>query len=308
MLQAFAAAMGGSMREALVHDPLMRPITARYAICPGGTAIIESAQACGLTLMSVRERDPLRATTWGVGELLLAALSSGCRQFVIGLGGSGTSDCGRGMLSSLAARLTDGRLSALPHHPLIRQSHFILASDVQNPLYGPTGAARIYGSQKGATPDMQELLDQQARDFALRSAHLLGHDYSQCPGSGAAGGLGYAFLQYLGAEAQPGADILLRSISFPTLLHDASLVITGEGSADRQTLMGKLPMRVLQQSRLHSQVPVWLIAGRVSDREALLKAGFQHVDCINPPGIPSQEALRPEVAKRHLAQWASLHF
>lgn len=308
MLHAFSSAMHGDLQETPVHDPLMRPVIASYAVCPDGTAIIETAQACGLSLMAPTERNPLVASTYGVGELLLAAMNSGCRRFIIGLGGSGTSDCGRGMLDALASNLTNGHAEALPHHPLISSCHFTLASDVQNPLYGPEGAALVYGQQKGATPKMQEQLDSQARTFALHSAQLLGYDLSQHPGAGAAGGLGYAFLQYLGAEAQPGADILLQATHFPQLLHEADLVITGEGSADHQTLMGKLPMRILQSVRQNSNVPVWLIAGRVSDKEALLQAGFQHVESINPPGIPQAEATRPEVAKAHLAKWVASAF
>ena len=132
MLDAFSQAMKGELREAVVHDPLMRIVKARYAVCPNGTAIIESAQACGLHLMSKDERNPLKATTYGVGELLLAAMNEGCRDFIIGLGGSGTSDCGRGMLMALAQKLTCGQLEALPAHPMIRSCRFILASDVQN--------------------------------------------------------------------------------------------------------------------------------------------------------------------------------
>ncbi len=303
MLHAFSSAMHGTIQETPVHDPLMRPIIASYAVCPDGTDIIETAQACGLALMTPSERNPLVASTYGVGELLLAAMKAGCRRFIIGLGGSGTSDCGRGMLSALANALTNGHTEYLPHHPLIKSCHFTLASDVQNPLYGPDGAALVYGRQKGATLEMQELLDQQAQNFALYSSQLLGHDQSQHPGAGAAGGLGYAFLQYLGAETQPGADILMQAIHFPQLLHEASLVITGEGSADRQTLMGKLPTRILRSVRQNSDVPVWLIAGRVSDEEKLLQAGFQHVESINPPNIPQAEAMRPEVAQTNLAQW-----
>ena len=308
MLDAFSQAMKGELREAVVHDPMMRTVKARYAVCPNGTAIIESAQACGLHLMSRDERNPLKATTYGVGELLLVAMNEGCRDFIIGLGGSGTSDCGRGMLMALAQKLTCGQLEALPAHPMIRSCRFILASDVQNPLYGPMGAARIYGGQKGASPAMQEELDRLAMDFATQSAQLIGHDESLSPGAGSAGGLGYAFLQYLGATAQSGADILLQSIQFATLIKGANLIITGEGSADRQTLMGKLPMHILRQSQMSSQVPVWLIAGRVNDREQLLQAGFQRVECINPAHLPQAEATRPEVAKARLKQWAENNF
>ncbi len=308
MLQAFAQAMHGTLRHAHVHDPLMRPVKASYAVCADGTAIIETAQACGLSLMEAHERNPLVASTYGVGEILLEAIDHGSRHFIIGLGGSGTSDCGRGMLSALATRLTGGQMELLPSHPLIQSCQFTLASDVRNPLYGPQGAAHVYGRQKGATPVMQEILDRQAQAFALHSACVLGYDKSQSPGSGAAGGLGYAFMQYLGAEVQSGAHMLLQSLQFPHLLHDAHLVITGEGSADQQTLMGKLPMCILQQVRQCSDIPVWLIAGRVSGAAALQQAGFQHVESINPPGFPQSEAMKPEVAIAHLTQWVAHSF
>lgn len=304
MLHAFATALSGTVRETTVHDPLMRTIKAHYAVCPDRTAIVESAQACGLSLLSPEERNPLLTSTYGVGELLLAAMSEGSRHFIIGLGGSGTSDCGRGMLQALAQQLTCGSLEALPHHPLIKSRHFTLASDVQNPLYGPNGAAWVYGAQKGATPDMQHKLDLQAQHFAEQSAQALGHDASLCPGAGAAGGLGYAFMQYLGAEVHSGADMLLERPQTKHLLSNADLVITGEGSADRQTLMGKLPQRVLHQVKQNGHAPVWLIAGRVADQLALMREGFDRVACVTPPGMPLATAIRPEVARANLVRWA----
>lgn len=308
MLHAFADALNGTLRKTTVHDPLMRPVEAHYAVCPDRTAIVESAQACGLSLLSPEEYSPMQASTFGVGELLITAMNEGCRRFIIGLGGSGTSDCGRGMLQALARELTAGNLEVLPHHPLIKSCHFTLASDVQNPLYGPDGAAWVYGAQKGATPDLQHALDQQARLFAQQSALALGYDASLRPGAGAAGGLGYAFMQYLVAEVRSGADMLLERRPTQHLLANADLIITGEGTADRQTLMGKLPKRVLKQALRHGYVPVWLIAGRVTDHKALRQAGFEHVACITPPDMPLATAIRPEVARANLARWADSTF
>ena len=303
MLDAFASAMNAQTVEARVLDPLLRPITARYAIAPDGTAIIETAQACGLHLMSPEERRPLVATTYGVGELVAHALKAGCRRFIIGLGGSGTSDCGRGMLQALVQIFAKGEtIDRVLEMPALRECHFTLASDVRNPLYGAEGAAAVYGPQKGATAEAVATLDRQARLFAEMSARHFGRDCSQLPGAGAAGGLGYAFMEYLGAEVTSGADLLLDLLDFDSMLTEDTVVITGEGHADRQTLMGKLPERVLRRAAKHG-VPTVLLAGRVDDREALLQAGFHRVECITPADMPTEEALKPKTAKDNLRCW-----
>lgn len=208
MLPAFITALHGQLLQAKVHDPLMRPVTACYGIAPDGTAVIETAQACGLTYLSAEERNPLVATTYGVGELVAHAIQHGCRRFLIGLGGSGTSDAGKGMLQGLTDSLAPGcTIEDVLNGPL-SDCHFILASDVRNPLYGPEGAAQVFAPQKGATPEMVEELDRRARQFAEESARRMDRDASFQPGAGAAGGLGYAFLQYLQATTQSGADPL----------------------------------------------------------------------------------------------------
>lgn len=195
MLPAFITALHGQLLQAEVHDPLMRPVTACYGIAPDGTAVIETAQACGLTYLSAEERNPLVATTYGVGELVAHAVQRGCRRFLIGLGGSGTSDAGKGMLQSLTDSLApDGTIEDVLKGSL-SDCHFILASDVRNPLYGPEGAAHIFSPQKGATPEMVEELDRRARQFAEESARRMGRDASFQPGAGAAGGLGNASSQ-----------------------------------------------------------------------------------------------------------------
>ena len=174
---------------------------------------------------------------------------------------------------------------------------FTIASDVKNPLCGEKGAAYVFAPQKGATPEIVLCLDVRARKFAELSARHFGYDRSQMAGAGAAGGLGYAFLQYLNAACKPGIQLLLETLRFDEIVRDADFVVTGEGSADRQTLMGKLPMGILQQS---GDVPVSLIAGRISNRNDLLKAGFAHVECINPVGVPLEEAMRKEVAMQNI--------
>lgn len=305
MLEAFTAALQGQYVTACVQDPLGRKRMARYSITPDGTAVIETAQACGLALMSEQDRNPIKATTYGVGELVVDAVRHGCRKFIIGLGGSGTSDAGRGMLHALTEQLTDsGKIEDLVHCAGLKGCQFMLASDVRNPLYGPEGAARVFGPQKGATPEMVELLDRQAREFAAFSSELLGIDNAFTPGAGAAGGLGYAFIQYLQATVQSGADLLLDWIGFDEIIRNAAVIITGEGHADRQSLMGKLPERVLQRAQKHA-VPVWLVTGQVSDSEILERAGFQRVDSLTPEGMEIAEAVRPQTVERNIRNWVA---
>jgi glycerate kinase len=179
----------------------------------------------------------------------------------------------------------------------LKDVRFTIATDVKNPLCGENGAAYVFAPQKGATPEMVCQLDQRARKFAELSVRHFGFDHSQDEGAGAAGGLGYAFLQYLDASCKSGIQLLLETLHFDELVRDADLVITGEGSADRQTLMGKLPVGVLAQS---GKTPVCLIAGRINDREQLMKAGFAWVECINPLGISLEEAMRKEVAVKNI--------
>ena len=298
-MEAFRDAIGGRLEEITVRDPLMRPIKAKYLL-QNDLAVIEIAQACGLNLLTKEERNPMVATSYGTGELVADAVSKGAKHIIVGLGGSATSDAGIGMFKALNDVLSDGTRNGIE---ALKDIRFTIASDVKNPLYGEKGAAHVFAPQKGATPEMVLRLDERARAFAERSARALGYDRSQMAGAGAAGGLGYAFLQYLDAESMSGIQLLLDTIRFKEIVKDADLVITGEGSADRQTLMGKLPMGILEQS---GHVPVFLIAGRISDRKELLDAGFARVECINPPGLSLEEAMRKEVAQRNILISSSL--
>ena len=309
--EAFKAAIGGELVEAEVSDPLMRPIVAPYLI-KGDTAVIEIAKASGLTLLSETERNPMTATSYGTGQLVADAVRRGCRHIIVGLGGSATSDCGKGMLEAMHNA----------HDITLKDVRFTIATDVKNPLCGNNGAAHVFAPQKGATPEMVEELDRQAKEFAEESARQFGYDYQDKPGAGAAGGLGYAFMQYLGAECRSGIELLLDTIfnendrsatqgdacqskndnenNNANAFADASLIITGEGSADSQTLMGKLPMGILQRARQHN-IPVVLIAGRIRNRQQLLDAGFARVECINPPDLSAEEAMKPERAKENIS-------
>ena len=284
-LEAFHTAMGGEIIEVNVKDPLMRPIVAQYLLM-GDTAVIEIVKASGLTLLKPEERNPMVATSYGTGQLVVDAIRKGCKHIIVGLGGSATSDCGIGMLEAI-------------ENADYKDVRFTIATDVTNPLCGENGAAYVFGPQKGATPEMVEALDARAKHFAEASTKHLGRDCQNMPGAGAAGGLGYAFLQYMNAECRSGIDLLLDTIHFDDLLQDANLVITGEGSADRQTLMGKLPFGILQRAQKH-HVPVMLIAGRIADEQILLDAGFSRVACINPLGLPLDIAMQPDTAKENI--------
>ena len=295
-VDAFRAALDGELVETTVFDPLLRRIRAHYLL-KGDTAVIEIAQASGLTLLAAEERNPMRATSYGTGQLVVDAVRRGCQHIIVGLGGSATSDCGIGMLRAIidafAKDYSWDEVTAL------RDVRFTIATDVQNPLCGENGAAHVFAPQKGATSDMVLSLDARAKRFANFSARHFGYDCQDMPGAGAAGGLGYAFLQYLHADCRPGIDLLLEAVDFDHQLNDATLVITGEGSADRQTLMGKLPFGILQKAKQH-HIPVALIAGHIKDCQQLLDVGFSYVKCINPPDLPIEEAMKPETAKRNI--------
>ncbi len=286
MLDAFLSAMKGERVRIHAHDALMRWIEAEYGIVDD-TAIIEIAQTAGLALIEPEQRNPMKATSWGVGEMIMNAWRRGVRHFIVGLGGSATSDCGIGMLKAMGDDWKKIR----------QECSFVLASDVTNPLCGENGAAHVFAPQKGADAKMVQMLDDRARKFAEVSAKHFGYDRSEVPGAGAAGGLGYAFLQYFNAEARPGAELLL--VEFDALIQNADLVITGEGHSDCQTLMGKLPQRILEHV---TNQKIWLVSGGVSDRQAMQDAGFDRVIQVTPEGMPLDEAMKPEVARHHIVK------
>ena len=286
MLDAFLSAMKGELVRIHAHDALMRWIEAEYGIVDD-TAIIEIAQTAGLALIEPEQRNPMKATSWGVGEMIMNAYRRGVRHFIVGLGGSATSDCGIGMLKAMGDDWKKIR----------QECSFVLASDVTNPLCGENGAAHVFAPQKGADAKMVQMLDDRARMFAEVSAKHFGYDRSMVSGAGAAGGLGYAFLQYFNAEVRPGAELLLDEIEFDALIQDADLVITGEGHSDRQTLMGKLPQRILEHG---ANQKIWLVSGGVSDRQVMLDAGFDRVIQITPDSMPLEEAMKPDVARNNI--------
>lgn len=299
MLDAFLEALHGKKIIIGSHDAMMRPIMAEYGIA-GHTAIIETAKSVGLTLIEPTLRNAVAATSWGVGEIIADALSKGCTHFIIGLGGSATTDAGIGMLQAIINKLAPQGGSFDSIRQQLHSCKFTVASDVDNPLLGENGAARVFAPQKGASLDQVLLLEKRLQLFSSISSRHFGYDRSSDAGAGAAGGLGYAFLQFMNAEFCSGADLLLDLLDFDRLADEASLVITGEGSADRQTLMGKLPVKVLHKAHKHN-VPVLLLSGILSDKDALSVAGFDYVACINPPNLPKGEAMKLETAYNNLA-------
>lgn len=280
-LEVLVPALGATLREVTVSDPLGRPVRARYGVA-GETAIIEVARACGLQLLKPAERNPLIASSRGVGELLMAAYAEGCRHFLVGLGGSAICDGGAGMMAVQGIR----NLTSLE-----------LLCDVSAPFVGPTGAARAFAPQKGASPEEVEVLETRMMNLAARMEKETGVDVRQMPGAGAAGGLGGALMACLGARMVSGIGRILELVHFSDAVEDASLVITGEGQSDAQTLQGKVPYGVLQNTK---GTPVALLSGRIVDRPALESAGFHPVVEVSPRNLPLREALTPSIARRNI--------
>ncbi|MFI7275491.1 glycerate kinase [Streptomyces sp. NPDC049879] len=288
-----AVAGGFEAREAEVSDPLGLPVRAVFAL-RGDVAVVEMAQASGLALLPRWSLAPMTATTYGTGELIAAALDAGARTIVLGVGGSATTDGGAGMLTALGARLLDADGDPVPYgggplrdlasadlsglDPRLAGTTFVLASDVDNPLTGPTGAAAVYGPQKGADPVEVEVLDAALATFVRvleRTEGPRAAELAASPGAGAAGGLGFGALLGLGASFRPGIEVLLDVLGFEAALAGADLVVTGEGSLDGQTLHGKAPAGVAAAARAAGKRVV-AVCGRLAIGEAeLAGAGIE---------------------------------
>jgi len=276
-VDALVAATGGRIVTRTVTGPLGDPVEAFLGLSgDGGTAVIEMAAAAGLMLLAPDRRDPLRTTSRGVGELIRAALDLGARHLVIGLGGSATNDGGAGMAQALGVGLLDaagrpvdaggGALSTLARideaglDPRIAQCRIEVACDVDNPLVGPAGASAVFGPQKGASPEMVRVLDDNLRHYGALIERDLGLTVTELPGGGAAGGLGAALVAFLGAQLRPGAEIVTAAVGLDALVAEADLVITGEGRIDSQSVHGKTPIGVARVARRHGK-PVIAVAG-----------------------------------------------
>ncbi len=275
--EALVVATGGRTVNVVVTGPLGENAAAFYGVCGDGrTAVVEMAAASGLHLVPRDQRNPLRTTSYGTGELIRAALDAGYRKFIIGIGGSATNDAGAGMLQALGVRLFDahdqeigfggGALAPLARidvaglDPRLKESVFEVACDVNNPLTGKSGASVVFGPQKGATPEMVELLDRYLGNFASLVKRDVGEDVAETPGAGAAGGMGAALMAFLQAELRPGVSIVVEHVGLERLVKDADLVITGEGRIDAQSVFGKAPVGIAEVASRH-HVPVIAFAG-----------------------------------------------
>jgi len=289
-VEALVEARRGKIAKKKVTSPLGKKIDAYFGILEDEfTAVIEMAQASGLSLVPQKKRNPLITTTYGTGELVKEALDKGCRKIIVGIGGSATIDGGAGVAQALGAKLLDkegnevspggvslGEIVNIDIEKFdvrIADTEVVVASDVDNPLCGSQGAARVYGPQKGATPEMVEILDKNLAHFARMIKKFLGKEVADIPGAGAAGGLGAGLIAFLGAKLEPGIDLMIDASHLEEKLKGADLVISGEGRIDEQTAYGKTPMGVTERAK-KKNIPVILIGGEIrGDSKILYKKG-----------------------------------
>ncbi|MBM3214883.1 glycerate kinase [Candidatus Poribacteria bacterium] len=307
--QSLVDATGGRRVHVEVRGPTGRRVVAHFGLLGDGeTAAIEMAAASGLPLIPFGERNPLKATTYGTGELIRAALDEGARKLIIGIGGSATNDGGAGMAQALGAKLLDadgnelelggGPLGALDRIDLsgmdarLSDVETVVACDVDNPLTGPRGASAIYGPQKGATPEMVQTLDASLVHYAKVLHRDLGKDVERIPGAGAAGGLGAGLMAFLNAQLRRGVEIVLDAVRFDERLDGAAFVVTGEGELNRQTAFGKTPMGVAQAAKRRG-LPVFALAGTIApDADVIYNVGIDAVIPIVPGPFTLESAIR----------------
>lgn len=301
-------ATGGRFIISKVHDPLMRPVKAKWGISGiSGTAVIEMATASGIELLKPGERNPWLTTTYGTGELIKLALDQNCRKFIIGIGGSATNDGGVGMAMALGARFLDkngksveyggGACSQIATIDIgsidkrIFQSDFMIACDVSNPLTGPEGASYVYGPQKGADKKQVQKLDANLKHLAYLIKQALGKDVENIPGSGASGGLGAGFLAFLNGRLESGFTIVSKEVNLEQHCQWADIVITGEGKIDFQTKFGKTPKGVADLAKKYNK-KVIVIAGTLGEKyEELYQHGFDAIFSIINKPMELQEAI-----------------
>lgn len=319
-VEALVHTLRGEVVEVEVADPLMRRIVARYGVVDGGTtAVMEMAAASGLPLLSEEERNPLKTTTYGTGEMIADALGRGCRKILMGIGGSATNDAGVGMMQALGFRFFDAageelsgggeilsRIATIDDSgvmPQLREAEITVACDVTNPLYGDEGAAYVYAPQKGADRAMVEQLDRGLRNFAEVVKRHNGEDIASLAGAGAAGGLGGGFKALIGANLERGVDMVLRAIRFDDIVRGSDLVITGEGRIDRQTVMGKAPSGVLRVAQSHN-IPVIAIGGAVEMCEELEQSAFVAILPVVAGPIALERAMQRDIAAANVERTA----
>ena len=303
--EAICQARGGKWVTCKAHDALGRTIEARYVwLCDSASAVMEMSEAAGLWRISPDERDPLRAHTFGVGEMLLDAASRGATEIMIGLGGSATNDGGFGLARSLGYRFIDSADKELTNGPAelvklnrilgtgddVRSLPMVAATDVRNPLLGLHGATRVFGPQKGATSEQLEVLETALTRLGETVVRDLRVDFRAAPGAGAAGGLGFGLMSFCGASLRLGFEVVAEAIGLRGAMSEADVVVTGEGRLDRQTLNGKAPAGVAQIARSLGK-PVFAIVGRVEEDRAVREL-FDGVLELDGPIPEARERLR----------------
>ena len=302
------AGVGGKRVFCFVSDPLGRPMKASYGILPGGkAAVLEMASASGLTLLKPEERNPLKTSTYGTGQLIADALKRNIRRLIIGIGGSATVDGGTGMARALGIKLLDGKGKEIPEgggglkkldridvsglEPAVKKAEILVAADVNNPLLGKEGAACVYGPQKGATPEQVKVLEEGLSRLARVIAKDLGKEVSLLSGAGAAGGLGAGLYAFLGARIKSGVEIVLDLLNFSGKVKDADLIITGEGRIDFQVKFGKALLGVAKAGKKFN-VPVLAFCGsRTPEAEELHNYGITAIFPILPGPCTLKEAM-----------------
>lgn len=316
-----AEALGATTVRCEVHDPLMRPIIASYAITQDRqTAIIEVAAAAGLTLLSEEELNPMKTSTYGVGEMVLDAVRRGCTHILMGLGGSATNDAGTGILSVFGVafhnregnklvpcggaldKIEDIDISAL--NPALKDVSFTLICDVENPLFGPNGSAYVFAPQKGATPEMVETLDNGLRHYSELINSRFGTNIGNRAKMGAAGGIAGGLFPFFKTEMKSGSLTVLEMLGFEEKVKEASLVLTGEGKVDRQTGMGKALQGVFALSKKYN-VPVVALGGSVEAVEELNERGCTAVFSIQFGPVTLEDAMKKEYALKQICRTAS---
>lgn len=315
-VDALVRGLDGHYVSCTVGGPLGDPVGARYGISgDGNTAIMEMAQASGLTLIPECRRNPLYTSTFGTGQMIADALGRGCTTILMGIGGSATNDGGMGLLSALGVRFIDEggseltpcgesleKIAAIDLSGMdsrARTATFRIACDVDNPLYGPDGAACVFGPQKGADAEAVERLDRGLRNYARIVEKTTGRDVAAMPGAGAAGGLGVCFAAFFRSILKPGIELMLNAIRFDEIIAGADLIITGEGRLDTQTVHGKTPYGVLCAGRRQG-IPVVAIGGAVTAYAELAAAGFRAVFPIVPGPCTLAEAMDAATARRNV--------
>ena len=316
--EALVEGLGGDMVQVQVHGPLETPVMATYGVIrESGTAIMEMAAAAGIILVG-KDKRPLEATTYGVGEMIRDAIQKGCRNFIIGIGGSATNDGGIGMLTALGYEFLDmdgnpagigaealykvAKICDDKAMPELKDCHFRIACDVNNPLCGENGATYIYGPQKGVTMELRDELDHAMGFYAQAVKAYNGTDYAEAPGAGAAGGLGFAFLSFLSGELLPGIELVLDAVEMEKAMEGADLVFTGEGRLDYQTAMGKAPVGIAKMAKKHGAKVIALAGAVIEGAQECNERGIDAYFPIIRQIMTLDEAMDPATARKNMVE------